>query len=82
MTLNIEGLIQGQDFTFFDFYFSQEYLCILINQIQDIYRVLYLKGNNNAQALEYIELEMTPSKERDEIIDFIKRSTRGIMRGY
>jgi UDP-N-acetylglucosamine acyltransferase len=53
-----------------------------INQIQDIYRVLYLKGNNNAQALEYIELEMAPSEERDEIIDFIKRSTRGIMKGY
>lgn len=53
-----------------------------INQIQDIYRVLYLKGNNNTQALEYIELEMAPSAERDEILNFIKRSTRGIMKGY
>jgi UDP-N-acetylglucosamine acyltransferase len=51
-----------------------------INEIQDIYRNLYLKGLNNTQAMDYIQVEMTPSKERDEIIDFIKTSTRGIIK--
>ncbi len=53
-----------------------------INEIQEIYRLIYLKGYNNAKALEIIEAEMTPSKERDEIIIFIKKSERGIMKGY
>ena len=53
-----------------------------INEIQEIYRILYLQGNNNTQALEFIEAEMPASKERDEIILFLKNSKRGIMRGY
>ncbi len=53
-----------------------------INDIQAIYRVLYEKGFNNTQALDYIEAEMPASKERDEIILFIKESKRGIIRGY
>ncbi len=53
-----------------------------INEIQTIYRVLYQKGMNNSQAMEYIEAELPASKERDEIILFIKNSKRGIMKGY
>jgi UDP-N-acetylglucosamine acyltransferase len=53
-----------------------------INEIQTIYRVLYQKGMNNSQAIEYIEAELPASKERDEIILFIKNSKRGIMKGY
>ncbi len=53
-----------------------------INEIQEIYRVLYEKGFNNTQALDYMEAEMPASKERDEIIMFIKESKRGIIRGY
>ncbi len=53
-----------------------------INEIQNIYRVLYQKGMNNSQAMEYIEAELPASKERDEIILFIKNSKRGIMKGY
>ena len=53
-----------------------------INEIQEIYRILYLKGFNNAQALEYIEAKMPASKERDEIILFLKNTKRGIIRGY
>jgi len=53
-----------------------------INEIQTIYRVLYQKGFNNAQALEYIEAELPASRERDEIILFVKNAKRGIMKGY
>jgi len=53
-----------------------------INEIQEIYRYIYLKGHNVSQALEMIEAMMPASAERDEIISFITSSARGIMRGY
>ena len=53
-----------------------------INEIQEIYRHIFLKGLNNSKALDFIELELSPSKERDIIINFIRNSNRGIMRGY
>ncbi|HBS86690.1 MAG: acyl-[acyl-carrier-protein]--UDP-N-acetylglucosamine O-acyltransferase [Bacteroidetes bacterium GWF2_38_335] len=53
-----------------------------INEIQEIYRMLYLKGFNNTQALEYIEAELPATPERDEVILFVKNSNRGIMKGY
>jgi UDP-N-acetylglucosamine acyltransferase len=52
-----------------------------INEIQEIYRNIYLRGMNNADAVDLIEVEMAPSKERDEILNFIKTSERGIMKG-
>jgi UDP-N-acetylglucosamine acyltransferase len=52
-----------------------------INEIQEIYRNIYLRGMNNADAVDLIELEMAPTKERDEILHFIKSSERGIMKG-
>jgi len=53
-----------------------------INEIQEVFRFLYLKKLNNYQALERIEAEMPATKERDEILLFIRNSSRGIMRGY
>lgn len=53
-----------------------------INEIQDIYRILYQSGLNNSDAIERIEAEMPASKERDEIIMFVRNSKRGIMKGY
>lgn len=53
-----------------------------IAEIQEIYRYIFLKGLNNSKAIELIELEMTPSKERDIILNFFRRSDRGIMKGY
>ncbi|MGB3591590.1 MAG: acyl-ACP--UDP-N-acetylglucosamine O-acyltransferase [Nonlabens sp.] len=53
-----------------------------IREIQDIYRILYQKNYNNSQAVDIIEAEMSATTERDEIIEFIKNSKRGIMRGY
>ena len=53
-----------------------------ITEIQDIYRILYQKGNNNTQAINKIEIDFKISEIRDEIISFVRNSGRGIMKGY
>jgi len=53
-----------------------------IREIQNIYRFLYQKNYNNSQAVSIIEAEMEATPERDEILEFIKSSQRGIMKGY
>jgi UDP-N-acetylglucosamine acyltransferase len=53
-----------------------------IREIQDIYRFIYQKGLNTAQAVELIEAEMPATQERDEILLFVKDSKRGVIRGY
>ncbi|WP_299824190.1 acyl-ACP--UDP-N-acetylglucosamine O-acyltransferase [uncultured Pontibacter sp.] len=53
-----------------------------INEIQQIYRILFISGLNNSQALDKIELELPPSKERDEVVNFLRNSGRGIIRSY
>ena len=53
-----------------------------ITEIQNIYRILYQKNYNNSQAMEIIEAEMEATPERDEILQFIRDSQRGIMKGY
>lgn len=53
-----------------------------ISEIQEIYRILYLRGHNNNKALSIVEAEMPATKERDEIISFIRESDRGVMKGY
>jgi UDP-N-acetylglucosamine acyltransferase len=53
-----------------------------INEIQEIYRFLFLKGLNTSKACEMIEREMPATPERDEILSFIGKSSRGIMKGY
>jgi len=51
-----------------------------IAEIQEVYRYVYLKGYNNSEALERIEIELSPSADRDEILNFIKNSERGIIK--
>ena len=53
-----------------------------IREIQNIYRILYQQNYNNTQASNIIEAEMEATPERDEILQFIKDSQRGIMKGY
>ena len=53
-----------------------------IREIQNIYRILYQKSFNNTQAARLIEAEMEATNERDEILQFIKNSKLGIMKGY
>ena len=53
-----------------------------ISEIQEIYRYIFLKGMNNSKALEKVEEEMVVTTERDYILGFIRKSERGIMKGY
>jgi len=53
-----------------------------INAIQDIYRVIYQSGLNVSDAIAKVEAEIPQSAERDEIIEFVKKSSRGIIKGY
>jgi len=53
-----------------------------INQIQEVYRIIYRKNYNVTQAVSIIEADVPATPERDEILTFIARSTRGIMKGY
>lgn len=52
-----------------------------IMQIEDIYRTLYVRGYNISNALTIIEQEAPISKEKDLILEFIRASKNGIMRG-
>ncbi len=53
-----------------------------IFEIQKIYRAIFQMKMNTTQAIEYIEKEMLPTMERDEIITFIQNAPRGIVKGY
>lgn len=53
-----------------------------IREIQDIYRILFQKNLNTTKALEEIETTIAPSKERDLILDFVRSSKDGIVKGY
>jgi UDP-N-acetylglucosamine acyltransferase len=54
----------------------------VINKIQEIYRIIFIKGYNVTQAVEIIEAKVEATPERDEILSFIANSSRGIMKGY
>jgi len=51
-----------------------------IDEIHNIYRVIYQSGMNISQALDHIEKEFKPSPDRDYILEFIRKSERGIIR--
>lgn len=53
-----------------------------INEIQDIYRVLFVHNNNLSKALDKVEAEMPATLERDEILLFIRSSDRGVLKGF
>lgn len=53
-----------------------------ITELQDIYRVLFQKSKNVTQALSILEADFPATKERDQIIQFLETSTRGMMKGY
>lgn len=52
-----------------------------INRIQDVYRMLFVRGYNTKQALKIIQEMLPDSPEREEILSFIHTSQRGLLRG-
>lgn len=53
-----------------------------IHEIHEIYRILYIKGNNTTQAVEKIQSTISDSPERSRILNFIEKADRGIIRGF
>jgi UDP-N-acetylglucosamine acyltransferase len=53
-----------------------------IQNIQDIYRILYAKGLNTSQSIESIESTLPESEDRNKVVSFVKKSKRGIITGH
>lgn len=52
-----------------------------IKQIEDIYRIIFVRGHNVSNALEIVENEIQESPVRKQIIDFIRAQQDGIIKG-
>lgn len=53
-----------------------------INEVQNIYRILFQKNYNVSQALSIIEADFEATQDRDDILTFIRSSQTGIMKGF
>ncbi|MCB0786042.1 MAG: acyl-[acyl-carrier-protein]--UDP-N-acetylglucosamine O-acyltransferase, partial [Flavobacteriales bacterium] len=52
-----------------------------VTRIEDIYREIFVRNNNVERAVQNVEQTLKPSPERGLILDFIRNSPKGIMRG-
>jgi len=53
----------------------------VIQHIEDIYRNIYVFNKNIGSAIKIVDAEMSQTEERDRILNFIRTSENGIMRG-
>lgn len=53
-----------------------------ITSIQDVYRLLFVKGYSISKAIDQIESTLPTSPERDKILSFIQTSEKGLVRGF
>ncbi len=53
----------------------------VIKQIEDIYRIIFVRGHNISNALDIVETEMPETPIRTEILNFIKNQKDGIVKG-
>lgn len=53
-----------------------------INELKEIYKILFLERRNTSSALGLIDGFFEPTIERDRILTFIKESKRGIIKGF
>lgn len=53
----------------------------VIRQIEDIYRLIFVRGHNMTNALEIIEQEIENTPVRNQIVSFIKNQKDGIIKG-
>ena len=54
----------------------------VINDIQNAYRYIYQSDLNNSKALEKIRTSISSNQAIDQIIEFVEKSERGIIRGF
>lgn len=52
-----------------------------IKQIEDIYRIIFVRGHNLSNALEIVENEIADTAIRKEILQFIRSQQDGIIKG-
>lgn len=52
-----------------------------MRELHEIYRAYFNMGMNGSKALEYIDANFQSSPERDYILEFIRKSERGVIRG-
>ncbi|MGC6533086.1 MAG: acyl-ACP--UDP-N-acetylglucosamine O-acyltransferase [Flavobacteriales bacterium] len=52
-----------------------------ITAIEDLYRAIYVHNNNITQALKAADAELPSSEEKDYVLQFIRMSDKGIIRG-
>lgn len=52
-----------------------------VRAVEDIYRTLYITGGNMSQAIKVAEMELPVSDAKETILDFIRASDKGIVRG-
>ncbi|MCA1751150.1 MAG: acyl-ACP--UDP-N-acetylglucosamine O-acyltransferase [Cryomorphaceae bacterium] len=57
--------------------FSEE----AVHLIEDMYRIIYVQNTNITKALSIVEETVPDIPERAEILDFIRKSSKGVMRG-
>lgn len=53
----------------------------LITEIEEIYRMIFVRGKSVSNSLKDIEENIPSSKEKQQVIDFILASDKGIIRG-
>lgn len=53
----------------------------LIKNIEDIYRVIFVRGHNISNALDIVEAELPDTAERKQIVNFIREQKDGIVKG-
>jgi UDP-N-acetylglucosamine acyltransferase len=52
-----------------------------VREIEDVYRTIYVQNNNISKGIESVKETMPASPLRDEILDFIVKSDKGVIRG-
>jgi UDP-N-acetylglucosamine acyltransferase len=52
-----------------------------MHHIEDIYRILFVRGNSVKKALKIIETEIPDSAHKEQITAFVGGSKRGIIKG-
>lgn len=52
-----------------------------IKNIEDIYRIIFVRGYNMTKALEMVEVDCPDTPERRQILDFIRGEKDGIVKG-
>jgi UDP-N-acetylglucosamine acyltransferase len=52
-----------------------------VKEIEDVYRLLYVMNNNLSKGVEAVKEQIADSEYRNQILDFISESDKGIIRG-